>query len=37
MGHLLFIGPPLIVTERQLATGLDIIDELLGNIDQEIT
>jgi taurine--2-oxoglutarate transaminase len=36
MRNLLFIGPPLIVTESQLAAGLDIIDELLGNIDQQI-
>jgi taurine--2-oxoglutarate transaminase len=37
MRNLLFVGPPLIITERELATGLDIIDELLGEIDQEIT
>jgi taurine--2-oxoglutarate transaminase len=36
MRNLLFVGPPLIITERELATGLDIIDELLGEIDQEI-
>ena len=36
MRNLIFIGPPLIITEDQLATGLEIIDELLGEIDQEI-
>jgi 4-aminobutyrate aminotransferase-like enzyme len=36
MRNLIFVGPPLIITEDQLATGLEIIDELLGEIDQEI-
>lgn len=36
MRNLIFVGPPLIITQRELAHGLDIIDELLGNIDREI-
>jgi 4-aminobutyrate aminotransferase-like enzyme len=36
MRNLLFVGPPLIITEDELATGLGMIDELLGEIDQEI-
>jgi taurine--2-oxoglutarate transaminase len=36
MRNLLFVGPPLIITEDELVTGLKIIDELLGEIDQEI-
>jgi taurine--2-oxoglutarate transaminase len=36
MRNLIFVGPPLIITEEELATGLEIIDKLLGEIDQEI-
>jgi taurine--2-oxoglutarate transaminase len=36
MRNLLFVGPPLIITEDELATGLEIIDELLEEIDREI-
>lgn len=36
MHHLLFVGPPLIITESELMTGLSIIDGLLAEIDQEI-
>jgi taurine--2-oxoglutarate transaminase len=36
MRNMIFIGPPLIITRDQLATGLTIIDELLAEIDQEI-
>jgi taurine--2-oxoglutarate transaminase len=36
MRNLLFVGPPLIITESELMTGLQIIDGLLAEIDQEI-
>ncbi|MGD2148705.1 MAG: aspartate aminotransferase family protein, partial [Anaerolineae bacterium] len=36
MRNLLFVGPPLIITESELAIGLDIIDDLLDSVDQEI-
>jgi taurine--2-oxoglutarate transaminase len=36
MRNLIFVGPPLIITEDELATGLEIVDELLGSIDREI-
>lgn len=32
IGNRLFIGPPLIITEEQLHTGLDIIDEVLEGL-----
>jgi taurine--2-oxoglutarate transaminase len=36
MRNLIFVGPPLIITEDELATGLEIIDGLLADIDREI-
>ncbi len=36
MRNLIFVGPPLIITEEELASGLEIIDGLLEEIDQQI-
>ncbi|MEE4275946.1 MAG: aminotransferase class III-fold pyridoxal phosphate-dependent enzyme [Thermoleophilia bacterium] len=36
MGNLLFVGPPLIITEKELTEGIAIIDEVLGGIDAEL-
>lgn len=36
MKNLIFIGPPLIITEKELAKGLDIIDEVLLEVDATI-
>ena len=36
MGNLLFVGPPLIITESQLTEGIAIIDEVLDGIDKEL-
>ena len=36
MRNLIFVGPPLCITEGELVTGLEIIDRLLDAIDREI-
>jgi taurine--2-oxoglutarate transaminase len=36
MRNLVFVGPPLIITEDELAKGLEIIDGVLEEIDREI-
>ncbi len=36
MANLLFVGPPLIITEDQLAEGISVIDEVLESIDNEL-
>jgi taurine--2-oxoglutarate transaminase len=36
MRNLIFVGPPLIITEEELVSGLEIIDELLDEVDQQI-
>jgi adenosylmethionine-8-amino-7-oxononanoate aminotransferase len=36
MGNLLFVGPPLIITEDELTEGVAIIEEVLESIDNEL-
>jgi hypothetical protein len=36
MRNLVFVGPPLIITQEELAYGLEIIDGLLREIDKQI-
>jgi taurine--2-oxoglutarate transaminase len=37
MRNLIFVGPPLIITEDELETGLDIIDDVLTDIEGEMS
>ena len=35
-GHIIFIGPPLIISEDELHAGLDLIEEVIDELRVEV-
>jgi len=36
-GNLIILAPPLVIEERELVQALDLLDELLGGLEQRLT